>query len=91
VDEARDRHDPDRASSLAARRALPRQRAAAARGQADAGRGLPRARLRHAGFVANPNLKQVFAFDRGFDVFFDSPVEDTVTLACIRGTWFGGL
>jgi arylsulfatase A-like enzyme len=44
-----------------------------------------------AGFVANPNLKKVFAFDRGFDVYFDSPVEDTVTLACIRGTWFGGL
>jgi len=42
-----------------------------------------------AGFVANPNLKKVFAFDRGFDVYFDSPVEDTVTLACIRGTWFG--
>jgi len=44
-----------------------------------------------AGFVANPNLKKVFAFDRGFDVYFDSPVEDTVTLACIRGTWFGQL
>ncbi len=44
-----------------------------------------------AGFVANPNLKKVFGFDRGFDVYFDSPVEDTVTLACIRGTWFGGL
>jgi arylsulfatase A-like enzyme len=44
-----------------------------------------------AGFVANPNLKRVFAFDRGFDVYFDSPVEDTVTLACIRGTWFGRL
>ena len=44
-----------------------------------------------AGFVANPNIKKVFAFDRGFDVYFDSPVEDTVTLACIRGTWFGGL
>jgi arylsulfatase len=44
-----------------------------------------------AGFVANPNLKRVFDFDRGFDVYFDSPVEDTVTLACIRGTWFGGL
>jgi arylsulfatase len=44
-----------------------------------------------AGFVANPNLKRVFEFDRGFDVYFDSPVEDTVTLACIRGTWFGGV
>ncbi len=44
-----------------------------------------------AGFVANPNLKRVFGFDRGFDVYFDSPVEDTVTLACIRGTWFGQL
>ena len=42
-----------------------------------------------AGFVANPNLKRVFAFDRGFDVYFDSPVEDTVTLACIRGSGFG--
>jgi arylsulfatase len=44
-----------------------------------------------AGFVANPNLKKVFEFDRGFDEYFDSPVEDTVTLACIRGTWFGGM
>lgn len=44
-----------------------------------------------AGFVANPNLKKVFGFDRGFDVYFDSPVEDTVTLACLRGTWFGQL
>lgn len=44
-----------------------------------------------AGFVANPNLKKVFDFDQGFDVYFDSPVEDTVTLACIRGTWFGQL
>lgn len=44
-----------------------------------------------AGFVANPNLKRVFGFDRGFDLYFDSPVEDTVTLACLRGTWFGGL
>jgi len=42
-----------------------------------------------AGFVSNPNVKAVFAFDRGFDLFFDSPVEDTVTLACIRETWFG--
>jgi len=44
-----------------------------------------------AGFVANPNLKKVFAFDRGFDEYFDSPVEDTLTLACIRGTHFGHL
>ena len=42
-----------------------------------------------AGFVSNPNVKAVFEFDRGFDVFFDSPVEDTLTLACIRTTWFG--
>ncbi len=42
-----------------------------------------------AGFVSNPNVKAVFDFDRGFDVFFDSPVEDTLTLACIRDTWFG--
>jgi len=44
-----------------------------------------------AGFVANPNLKRVFDFDRGFDVYFDSPVEDTLTLACLRGTYFGQL
>ena len=44
-----------------------------------------------AGFVANPNLKKVFGFDRGFDVYYDSPVEDTVTLACLRGTFFGCL
>jgi arylsulfatase len=44
-----------------------------------------------AGFVANPNIKRVFDFDRGFDVYFDSPVEDTLTLASIRGSWFGGL
>jgi arylsulfatase len=42
-----------------------------------------------AGFVSNPNIKQVFDFDRGFDLFFDSPVKDTVTLAGIRGTLFG--
>ncbi len=44
-----------------------------------------------AGFVSNPNIKQVFDFDRGFDLFFDSPVKDTVTLACIRGTLFGNV
>ncbi len=42
-----------------------------------------------AGFVTNPNLKKVFAFDRGFDFYFDSPVEDTVTLASIRASSFG--
>src|SRR6185436_16124729 len=42
-----------------------------------------------AGFVANPNLKKVLDFERGFDVYFASPVEDTVTLECMRGTWFG--
>jgi len=42
-----------------------------------------------AGFVTNPNIKRVFAFDRGFDEYFDSPVEDTVTLAAIRSTRFG--
>ncbi len=44
-----------------------------------------------AGFVSNPNLKKVFQFDRGFDEYFDSPVEDTVTLASIRGSFFGKL
>src|SRR5262245_31874313 len=44
-----------------------------------------------AGFVANPNLKKVFAFDRGFDTYFDSPLEDTPTLACIRGSGFGAI
>jgi len=42
-----------------------------------------------AGFVSNPNIKAVFDFDRGFDAYFDSPVEDTLTRACIRGTLFG--
>ncbi|RKY17090.1 MAG: hypothetical protein DRQ55_16590 [Planctomycetota bacterium] len=42
-----------------------------------------------AGFVSNPNIKKVFGFDRGFDEYFDSPVEDTVTLASIRGSHFG--
>ena len=42
-----------------------------------------------AGFVSNPNVKRVFLFDRGFDEYFDSPVEDTVTLASIRASWFG--
>jgi len=44
-----------------------------------------------AGFVSNPNVKRVFAFDRGFDEFFDSPVEDTVTLAAIRDSLFGAV
>lgn len=44
-----------------------------------------------AGFVTNPNVKRIFDFDRGFDEFFDSPVEDTVTLASIRGSTFGRL
>ena len=42
-----------------------------------------------AGFVSNPNIKAIFEFDRGFDVFFDSPVKDTLTLACIRTSWIG--
>jgi arylsulfatase A-like enzyme len=42
-----------------------------------------------AAFVTNPNIKRVFEFDRGFDQYFDSPVEDTVTLASIRATRFG--
>ncbi len=42
-----------------------------------------------AGFVSNPNIKAVFDFDRGFDLFFDSPVEDTLTLACIRASLTG--
>lgn len=44
-----------------------------------------------AGFVTNPNIKRVFEFDRGFQEYFDSPVEDTITLAAIRGSVFGGL
>jgi arylsulfatase A-like enzyme len=44
-----------------------------------------------AGFVSNPNVKKVFDFDRGFDEFFDSPVEDTITLAAIRKSLFGGI
>lgn len=42
-----------------------------------------------AGFVSNPNIKRVFDFDRGFDEFFDSPVEDTVPLASLRTSRFG--
>ena len=44
-----------------------------------------------AAFVTNPNVKRVFDFDRGFDAFFDSPVEDTVTLAALRDSVFGTL
>ncbi len=44
-----------------------------------------------AAFVTNPNIKRIFAFDRGFSDFFDSPVEDTVSLASIRDSVFGRL
>ncbi len=44
-----------------------------------------------AGFVSNPNVKRIFAFDRGFDEFFDSPVEDTITLAAIRESLVGAI
>jgi arylsulfatase A-like enzyme len=44
-----------------------------------------------AGFVTNPNVKAVFDFDRGFDEYFDSPVEDTVHMASVRDSWFGKL
>lgn len=42
-----------------------------------------------AGFVTNPNIKAVFGFDRGFEEYFDSPVEDTVALASIRNSIVG--
>ncbi len=42
-------------------------------------------------FVTNPNIKRIFAFDRGFAHFFDSPVEDTVTTAALRTSLFGRL
>jgi arylsulfatase A-like enzyme len=42
-----------------------------------------------AGFVANPNVKAVFDFDRGFDEYFDAPVQDTLTLASLRTSSFG--
>ncbi|MEZ5976827.1 MAG: sulfatase-like hydrolase/transferase [Planctomycetota bacterium] len=42
-----------------------------------------------AGFVSNPNVKKIFDFDRGFDEYFDAPVEDTVTNASIRESMFG--
>jgi arylsulfatase A-like enzyme len=44
-----------------------------------------------AGFVSNPNIKKIFKFDRGFQEFFDSPVEDTVTMATFRDSLFGGI
>jgi arylsulfatase A-like enzyme len=44
-----------------------------------------------AGFVANPNVKAVFEFDRGFDEYFDAPVQDTLTLASLRTSAFGGM
>lgn len=42
-----------------------------------------------AGFVSNPNIKKMFKFDRGFDEFFDSPAEDTLTQAAVRDSVFG--
>ena len=42
-----------------------------------------------AGFVTNPNIKTIFDFDRGFDTYFDSPVEDTITRAAMRDSLFG--
>ena len=42
-----------------------------------------------AGFVSNPNIKKIFKFDRGFDVYFDAPVEDTITLSAIRKSFIG--
>jgi len=44
-----------------------------------------------AGFVSNPNVKAVFDFDRGFDTYFDAPVEDTVAAAALRDSHFGRL
>ncbi|MFN0206805.1 MAG: sulfatase [Planctomycetota bacterium] len=44
-----------------------------------------------AGFVSNPNIKKIFKFDRGFHEFFDSPVEDTVTMATFRDSVFGNI
>jgi arylsulfatase A-like enzyme len=42
-----------------------------------------------AAFVANPNVKRVFEFDRGFDEYFDAPVEDMLGLAAMRASLFG--
>jgi|GEM_PF-1835465 len=44
-----------------------------------------------AGFVSNPNVKADFDFDRGFDEFFDKPVDDSVPNATIRDSLFGRL
>lgn len=44
-----------------------------------------------AGFVSNPNVKANFEFDRGFDEFFDKPVDDNVPNAAIRDSLFGNL
>lgn len=43
------------------------------------------------GFVSNPNVKKIFKFDRGFQEFFDSPVEDTVPMSTMRNSAFGQL
>lgn len=47
--------------------------------------------LATAAFVTNPNIKRVFEFDRGFQEFFDSPVEDTLSLAALRDSASGQL
>ena len=44
-----------------------------------------------AAFVSNPNVKKIFKFDRGFQEFFDSPVEDTVTLSTFRNAVIGNI
>ncbi len=44
-----------------------------------------------AGFVSNPNIKAVFNFDRGFDLWFDAPAQDTLTLSSLRDSLFGAV
>jgi len=44
-----------------------------------------------AGFVSNPNIKAVFNFDRGFDLWFDAPAQDTLSLSSLRDSLFGGV
>lgn len=44
-----------------------------------------------AGFVSNPNIKKIFQFNRGFDEYFDSPVEDTLAMAAFRESIFGNI
>jgi arylsulfatase A-like enzyme len=44
-----------------------------------------------AGFVSNPNIKAVFDFDRGFDLWFDAPAQDTLTLSSLRDSLFGAV